>query len=272
VTDFGSGKGRRKGVGTPMIAWVVAGAVLLALGGGGWAFIKISEHNSEQQALAAQEVTHAFGQVLDDDETVVIDPRPKADGAAGAIEKAAKILCRHMAEDDRAMDREIEALDVDKETFDSTTDLGLDSLGTVSDQVKKARKVVARYRALRHSRVAQFRAAVEHAQMSLADKETMLKRFNRALDWSFYDSDKLWRTRDEVLRINADLLTALEETRGQGRPTPYGVVFTNQDGWRRVEGLRWKLRDARWNLREMNSKGLSNARNELEAAATTLDP
>ncbi|MBX7249637.1 MAG: hypothetical protein K1X35_11425 [Caulobacteraceae bacterium] len=272
MTDFGSGKGRKSGVKTPPIAWVVAGAMVLALAGGGWAFIKVNEHNGEQQLIAQREMVRTFGEVLDDEAGKVIDTTPKADGAAGAIERAAKILCRQIVEDDRAMDREITALHFDKDTLDSTSEVDLDGIAVIAQEVAKARKVVARYRDLRHSRVAAFRAAVSKAHMSLTDKETMLKRFNRALDSSFYDNERLWRVRDEVLRANGELVEILLESRGQWQRTSYGAAFTNAATFRRFDQTRWKLNQARWELREVNSKGVLNARRQLEAAARNLEP
>jgi len=253
MTDFGSGGARRRKGGVKMLPLLgVFGALLLALGACGWVIQQVEERK-RQEDIASAEIERALDLLRRSDGKAVIDVTPRASGSAGVMERLFKEVINTIAGDNRQMDEDLKALGfpdlMEPEALGRSG--GLDAADSA---LAGARKVVAKYAALRKQRLEDFKDRVRTAKLPRFERQELLLGLERGLKESALDNDRVWTIQDQVVQEFQGAVAALRASKGRWVVRANSIEFYRDADMRAYNDRIYKVQRLEWEFRNLQNK------------------
>lgn len=132
----------------------------------------------------------------------------------------------------------------------------------------QAQKLIVDYRGRRNQTIAAIPGEIERLDLSESDKQYVLQNFRSSLGAIMDHFDAIWAADDEILRETADVLSLLNEIKGQWRVVNHKFVFRNQAELDAFNGRLKDIRDSIAEAKRLDAGGAPRtASEELERAA-----
>jgi len=193
-----------------------------------------------QQRIAVAEMKAALSLIQQGDvEKMVIDPRPKARGEAGEVERVVKQSFADMLKVAKAYRAEMNALELDRYAGAPP------SRGSLQEQarrLKTARELTARYRTDVNAAIGRIRPTIEASDIGAAGKAAFLRGFDGALERGSGDLDRQFALSLKLIDLNLEQVNFLLGRPGAWKAQGREVAFYRQQDLDRFREMATEIR------------------------------